>query len=85
MTTDISWRTLWRVLFFLALAGLIFFALRVLLALFLAIVVVFRLGACVKFYGKTGFASDIGSRLDFYSRGDFGYSHILRGSAAACG
>lgn len=65
MTIDISWRTLWRVLFFLALAALIFSGLRVLLALFLAVVVSSGLEFVVNFLEKRGLPRTLGVILVF--------------------
>lgn len=65
MTTDIPWRTLWRILFFLALAALMFSGLRVLLALFLAIVVSSGLEFVVNFLEKRGLPRTLGVVLIF--------------------
>ncbi len=64
-TADISWRTLWRVLFFLALTALMFAGLKVLLALFLAIVVSAGLEFIVNFLERRGLPRTLGVVLVF--------------------
>lgn len=58
--TDISWRTLWRVLFFTALAALMFSSFRILLGLFLAVVISSGLEFVVNFLEKRGLPRTLG-------------------------
>lgn len=64
-TADISWKTLWRVLFFLAIAALMFAGLKVLFALFLAIVISSGLEFIVNFLEKHGLSRTLGVVLVF--------------------
>lgn len=66
-STDISvsWKTLWRVLFFLALSALMFAGLKVLLSLFLAIVISSGLEFIVNFLEKRGLPRTLGVVLTF--------------------
>jgi predicted PurR-regulated permease PerM len=62
---EISWRSLWRVLFFLALGALVFAGIKVLLALFLAIVISSGLEFIVNFLERRGLPRTLGVILVF--------------------
>jgi predicted PurR-regulated permease PerM len=62
---EISWFSLWRVLFFLALAGLMYLSLNILLGLFLALVISSGLEFIVNFMEKRGIPRTVGVILVF--------------------
>ncbi len=62
---DISWVTLWRILFFVTLVALMFYGRRILLGLFLAIVISSGLEFIVSFLERRGIPRTIGVILIF--------------------
>ncbi|MEK7174183.1 MAG: AI-2E family transporter [Patescibacteria group bacterium] len=64
-TYDISWVTLWRILFFVTLVTLMFYGRRILLGLFLAIVISSGLEFIVSFLERRGIPRTIGVILIF--------------------
>ena len=64
-TTDVSWVTLWRVLFFVVLVALLYLGLQIFLGLFLAIVISSGLDFMVNFLQKLGLPRTLGVILIF--------------------
>ena len=64
-TTDVSWVSLWRILFFVVLVALLYLGLQIFLGLFLAIVISSGLDFMVNFLQKLGLPRTLGVILIF--------------------